>query len=261
MDDGIRSLPNRLWCHGTPFRGKQFPPSESFVIKFPKPQPVPHEATFAKRRPAAVSSRPIDFHAPSGLAGLVHLSGPSGLSHLSSLTGLLRLEAEVSRRGLRASALNLTEHIDDAEDLPEGRLLRRLPGARSLPWVRDPSAQQTDPRAIIALRQQMGPELARLVDRLRRDGISLAAVATRLRAWACYNADVEHLAISYTGHRYVIAVGLSKLDEARHDSVNRAMAIATVRFNGHQPSILVLGPHLRRSPHLIAPDAYRVWPA
>lgn len=253
--------PDAPGCPGLPLHGMCRSPSEPFVIKFPKPQPVPHEATFAKRRPTAISSRPIDFHAPSGLAGLVHLSGPSGLSHLSSLTGLLRLEAEVSRRGLRASALNLTEHIDDADDLPEGRLLRRLPGARSLPWVRDPSSQQNDPRAIVALRQQMGPELARLVDRLRRDGISLAAVATRLRAWACYNPDVEQLAISYTGHRYVIAVGLSKLDEVRQELVNRAMAIATVRFNGHHPSILVLGPHLRRSPHLIAPDAYRVWPA
>lgn len=225
----------------------------------PKPRPVLTVDRVVKVQPAPTTAPPLHAHSgPSGLSGLVGMSGPSGLSHLSGLSGLLQLEAQVSRRGVRSEGMALGELLEDSEDLPEGRLLRRLPSVTSLPWVKRGTGRPTEAGAGFP---NASPELRKLIERMRRDGVSLAAVATRLRGWACHQPDVEQVAVSHTGCRYVVAVGLSRVTPERMLVVRRVMEMMAARFNQRSPSVIVLGPFHRRSPHFCATDVYRVWPA
>jgi hypothetical protein len=219
----------------------------------PQPQPVETPYQVFKRKPIAVSSPPLEFSGPSGLSNLISTAPLNRVDYLSGLSGVFQLEADVSRRGLPQSGLPIWAALDE-RDLPEARLIDCLPHRAKIPAV-----QHAKPRPIAEANP--GPELRALLERIRRDGISLAQVATRLRSWACCQDDVEQLAVSHTGRRYVVAVGLATEDDARHTLVKRAMAIAAVRFNGRALTTLVVGPALRRSPHLTAADCYRVWPA
>lgn len=218
----------------------------------PQPQPVETPYQVFKRRPAAVTSPPLEFSGPSGLSHLMSATPLNRIDYLSGLSGLLQLESDVSRRGLPDSGLPIWAALDE-RDLPEARLIDCLPHRAKM------SAVTHAPRPLA--QANPSPELRDLLNRLRRDGVSLAQVAMRLRHWACCQDDVEQIALSHTGRRYIVAVGLATDEPARHSVVRRAMDIAAVRFNGRAILTLVLGPSLRRSPHLTAPDCYRVWPA
>jgi hypothetical protein len=187
------------------------------------------------------------------LSHLVSTAPLNRVDYLSGVSGLLQLEADVSRRGLPHSGLPIWAVLDD-NALPEAKLLDCLPHRAKLSAV----SHRAAPRPMVA---DTSWELRLLLYRLRRDGVSLAAVATRLRSWACCQDDVEQVAISHTGRRYIVAVGLTTDEPARHAVARRAMGIAASRFNGQTLTALTLGPAQRRSPHLTAPDCYRVWPA
>jgi hypothetical protein len=217
----------------------------------PMPRPVDSPAHLRKRRPAAVTSAPLKFSGPSGLSHLASTTPVQSVDYLSGLSGLLQLEADVSRRGLPASGLPVWALLEEG-DLPEARIIDCLPSRARL---------ATPLQHRFGIADNLGGELHLLIHRLRRDRISLAAVATRLRGWAACQGDAEQIALSHTGCRYVVAIGLETYAPARHREVHRAMDIARIRFNGCSITALTLCPNQRRSPHLIAKDCYRIWPA
>lgn len=228
--------------------------------KMPTPRPVetPHRL-FKRPRPAAVTSAPLDAAGP-GPSGLSHLASNTPIhrvDYLSGLSGLLQLEADISRDGLPASGLPIWSILDDTA-LPEARIIDCLPSRARL-------AATPPPRFGLAesIGEELRPceELRLLIHRLRRDAISLAAVATRLRGWAACQEDAEQIALSHTGRTYVVAIGLETYDETRHREVHRAMDLARIRFNNRPLAVVTLCPNQRRSPHLTARDCYRIWPA
>src|SRR5262249_55087830 len=157
------------------------------------------------------TSPPLEFSGPSGLAHLAGTAPLNRVDYLSGLSGLLQLEADVSRRGLFRSEVPAWAVLG-GEALPEARIVNCLPSRAGLP---------ERPPLRFTLADDGTEEIHRLVSRLRRDGVSLAAVATRLRGWAACQGDVEQVALSHTGRRYVVAVGLLTSDAERHRSVTR----------------------------------------
>src|SRR5689334_12844086 len=183
--------------------------------QLPMPRPVESPAHLTKRtRPAAVTSAPLDASI-SGASGLSHLASTAPVNrvdYLSGLSGLLQLEADVSKRGLPESGRPMWTALEEA-DLPEARIIDCLPSRARL---------EPPPSLRFGLAENLSIELRRLIHLLRRDGVSLAAVATRLRGWAACQEDVEQIALSHAGWRYVVAIGLETYDPQRHREVHRA---------------------------------------
>ncbi len=220
----------------------------------PTPRPVEtSDRLFKRPRPVAVTSAPLQAceAGPSGLSHLASNTPIHRVDYLSGLSGLLQLEADVSRDGLPASGLPVWSIIDDT-DLPEARIIDCLPS-------RARRVTPTSPRFNPA--ENLSEELRLLIHRLRRDAISLAAVATRLRGWAACQTDVEQIALSHTGRTYVVAIGLETYDYPRHREIDRVMDLARIRFSGRPLAVITLCPNQRRSPHLIGKGCYRIWPA
>jgi hypothetical protein len=82
----------------------------------------------------------------------------------------------------------------------------------------------------------------RVIEQLRRDGISFPVVSVRLRKWSDRRGDVRHVVISHTGKRYTVAVLIDDASVERSDEAIAGVRSALLTVPSFTPEVYVVGP-------------------
>jgi hypothetical protein len=80
-----------------------------------------------------------------------------------------------------------------------------------------------------------------VVEQIRADGLSLPAVATRLRQWAKSRGDIANIVLGHTPKRYTIAILMDCTDMPILSELKRELVSITDMFGGRPAEIYPLG--------------------